>query len=151
MNDYVIGSGALLSAGPNATIAGATLHAQTDPVLASQVQAALVDFEASSSSDLTRILVVASGWNGRRFELEVIRPLLAQGECTLGDVLGQLARATGAGEVHVFARWLPDEVVSAALRRDGVRLVSHPLEAIERAALISGQRYTRWNSPLRAA
>ena len=151
MNDYVIGSGALLSAGPNATISGATLHAQTDPALAVQVKAALVDFESSSQGDLTRILVMASGWNGRRFEHEVIQPLLARGECSLADVLTQLATAVQADEVHIFARWFPDDMMAAAVRRAGVRLVSHPLEAIDRAALISGQTYTRWPSPLRAA
>lgn len=46
MNDYVIGSGAVLTAGPNASIAAATLHAQTDAAIAAGVRAALVDFES---------------------------------------------------------------------------------------------------------
>jgi hypothetical protein len=37
------------------------------------------------------------------------------------------------------------------LRRLGVRLVAHPLEAIEQAALVTGQRFSRWQSALRAA
>lgn len=151
MNDYVIGSGALLSVGPSATITGASLHAQTDPLLAGQVKAALVDFEASSVSDLSRLLIVASGWTRRQFDDHVIRPLLEHGECTLADVLAQLALATGTPEVHIFARWIPDEVMSATLRRNGVHLVAHPIEAIDRAALVCGQRVTRWNAPLRAA
>lgn len=151
MNDYVIGSGALLSAGPTATITGATLHAQTDPLLAGQVKAALVDFEASSAADLSRVVIVASGWTRRQFDDGVIQPLLERRECTLADVLARLAAATGVDEVHIFARWFPDDVMSAVLRRQGVRLVAHPIEAIDRAALVSGQTVARWNAPLRAA
>lgn len=151
MNDYVIGSGALLSAGPSATVRNATLHAQTDPALAGQVKAALVDFEASSVAELSRVVILAAGWHGRRFASEVVQPLLQELECTLAVVLSKLAVAVGVDEVHIFARWIPDDVLSTALRRYGVRLVAHPLEAIERAALISGQAVTRWNSSLRAA
>ncbi|HEY5340194.1 MAG TPA: hypothetical protein VIK27_04135, partial [Candidatus Aquilonibacter sp.] len=76
---------------------------------------------------------------------------LSRESSTLSDVIELLARATGAAEVHVFARWLPDDVLVATLRRAGVTLISHPLEAIRQAALISGQTYVRWPSPLRAA
>ena len=151
MNDYVIGSGALLTAGPQATIAAATLHAQTDPLLAPSVKAALVDFESTEAADFSKVLVMAAGWNGRRFAAEVVQPLLARVECSLADVVALLASAAGTGEVHVFARWLPDDVLVAALRRSGVTLVAHPLEAIRQAALISGQTYSRWNAPLHAA
>ena len=34
------------------------------------------------------------------------------------------------GRVHLFARWLPREVLIAALRRRGVTLVVHPIESI---------------------
>jgi len=37
------------------------------------------------------------------------------------------------------------------LRRRGIGLIAHPIEAIDRAALVSGQRYARWKSALRAA
>ncbi len=47
MDEYFIGAGALLTAGPQASIASATLHAQTDPGLSQQVVAAVVDFEAA--------------------------------------------------------------------------------------------------------
>ena len=151
MNDYVIGSGALLTAGPHASIAAATLHAQTDPLLAPIVKAALVDFESTEGADFSKILVVAAGWNGRRFQAEVIQPLLARVECSLADVVGVLAGAAGASEVHLFARWLPDDVLVAALRRSGVTLVAHPLEAIRQAALICGQSYSKWKKPLHAA
>ena len=151
MNDYVIGSGALLTAGPNASIAAATLHAQTDPLLAPIVKAALVDFESTEAADFSKILVIASGWNAGRFKTEVIQPLLARVECSLADVVAMLAGAAGTQEVHLFARWFPDDMLVAALRRSGITLVAHPLETIRQAALISGQTYTKWNSPLHAA
>ncbi len=151
MNDYVIGSGAVLTAGPNASIAAATLHAQTDAAIASGVRAALVDFESRSSSELSKLVVLATGWNGARVKSELVAPLLGRGECTLADVIALLAQAAQTAEVHLFARWLPDEVLTAALRRDGVTLVVHPIESIRQAALICGQQYIRWPSPLRAA
>jgi hypothetical protein len=151
MNDYVIGAGAVLTAGPNATIAGATLHAQTDPLLAPTVRAALVDFESSSKAELTKVVVMASGWNARRVQNDLVAPLLERRECSLTDVLVALAQAAGTDEVHVFAQWLVDDLMSAAASRAGVTLVSHPLEVIRQAALISGQRVSRWPSPLRAA
>ena len=151
MNDYVIGAGALLTAGPQATIAAATLHAQTDPGLASSVKAALVDFESGASGELSRVLVLATGWNGRKFDGEVVRPLVARCENTLADILALLAAAAGTSEVHLFANWFPDDVLVAALRRADVTIVAHSLDAIRQAALISGQSYRRWNAPLRAA
>lgn len=151
MNDYVIGSGAVLTAGPSASIASATLHAQTDSALAATVRAALVDFESSSCTELTKVIVLAAGWNAARVKADLVAPLLERGCCTLADVLGQLAHAAGTSEVHLFARWLPDEVLTAVLRREGVMLVAHPLESIRQAALICGQSYSRWPSPLRAA
>jgi hypothetical protein len=151
MNDYVIGSGAVLTAGPNASIAGATLHAQTDAAIAGSVHAAILDFESTSSADLSKIVVVATGWNRGRVRAELIDPLLARHACTLADVIGLLARGAQTAEVHLFARWLPDDVLAAALGREGITVVAHPLESIRQAALISGQSFTRWPSPLRAA
>jgi hypothetical protein len=151
MNDYLIGAGALLTAGSNASIAGASLHAQTDPALAPCVRAALFDFESGNAHELSQILVLASGWNGARVRAELVEPLLARGECSLADVLLVLARAAQANEIHLFARWLPGEPLSAELRGAGVTLVAHPLESIRQAALVSGQRYSRWPAPLRAA
>ncbi len=151
MNGYVIGAGALLRTEPRSGIAAAALHAQTDPGIAECVKAAIVDFEASSSADLSQVLVLAAGWSARRFESEVTLPLLSYGECSLLDVLALLAKATGSSEIHVFARWLPDEQLVAALARFGVEVVAHPLEAIAQAALISGASYARWPYVVRAA
>jgi hypothetical protein len=151
MNDYVIGSGAVLTAGPNGAIAGATLHAQTDAAIAASVRVALVDFESSDQSELSKIVMLASGWNPSRVKAELVAPLLERRTCTLADIAAILAKAAQTAEVHLFARWLPDDVLTAALRRDGVSLVVHPLESIRQAALICGQNYVRWPSPLRAA
>ncbi len=151
MDEYFIGAGAILTAGPAASIAGATLHAQTDPDLAGRVEAALVDFEGTSTAELSRILIIAAGWSVARFRTEVISRLLAQRECGLADVIGTLAEGTGSHVVHVFARWSLDGTICALLRNRGVRTVGHPLEAIGQAALVSGQRFERWRSPVRAA
>ncbi|MGB6985901.1 MAG: hypothetical protein WBD74_08040 [Candidatus Aquilonibacter sp.] len=151
MNDYVIGAGAVLTAGPNASIAGATLHAQTDIAIAASVRAALVDFESRSSTELSKVVMLATGWTAARVNAELVAPLLRRGECTLADVLALLAKATQTAEVHLFARWLPDDVLTAALQREGVTLIVHPIESIRQAALICGQNYVRWPSPLRAA
>jgi hypothetical protein len=151
MNDYLIGAGAVLTAGSAGSIAGASLHAQVDPRLAEQVQAAMVDFEAGDLSELSRVVIVATGWSVGRFEAQVSRKLLAARECTLSDVFETLARATGVSEVHLFARWIPDGHVLAAIASRDVKLVAHSLDAIGQAALISGQRYARWPAPMRAA
>ncbi len=150
MDEYFIGAGALLTAGPTASITGATLHAQTGPGLAG-IEAALVDFEATQVAELSRILIVAAGWSGARFQAEVVGKLLALRECDLADVIATLAEATGTHEVHIFAHWLPDDATIALLADRGVHLLAHPLEAIGRAALVSGQRLKRWHSPIRAA
>ena len=151
MNDYVIGAGAILTAGPTASIAGATVHAQTECALAGAVKAAVVDFESSSLDDLCRIVVLASGWNPGRVRRDIVAPLIARTECTLADVVATLAHACHVDEVHVFARWFPDDHMTAALGRDGVVVISHPLDAIRQASLISGQTYSRWPHPMRAA
>jgi hypothetical protein len=151
MNDYVIGAGAVLTAGPTATIAGATLHMQVDPLLAPSVGAALVDFESSGKGELTKVVIVATGWNPRRVQHELVAPLLARRECTLSDLLVALGQASGTNEVHVFAQWLVDDLMCSAASRAGVTLVSHSLDTIRQAALISGQTFSRWPSPLRAA
>jgi hypothetical protein len=151
MDEYFIGTGALLTAGPAASIAGAALHAQIDPELAGRVDAALIDFEGTEAGELSRILIMAAGWSPARFQAEVVRRLLAQRECLLGDVIRMLAEATGSPEVHIFARWTLDSATSALLRDRGIRAIEHPLEVIGQAALVSGQRLERWRSPVRAA
>jgi hypothetical protein len=151
MNDYVIGAGAILTAGPHASIAGATLHAQTERSLAPTVKAAIVDFESSSLDDLSRLIVLAAGFNAARVKREIVAPLVDRCECTLSDVFATLAQACHVQEVHVFARWLPDGALMESLERHGVTVVWHSLDSIRQAALVSGQTYSRWPTPLRAA
>lgn len=150
MDEYLIGAGAILTAGPAATVRGATLHAQAEPALARQVRAALIDFESNTAEDLSRVLLVATGWSATRFRNEVIAPLVEQRECGLADVLGALAGAVGTHDVHLFARWLPPPDVAERLKGLGITLVCHPLEAIGQASLVAGQRVQKWR-PTRAA
>lgn len=138
MNPYFIGSGVLLEAGERATTAPATLHAQTDAALAA-IRCAAVDFEGGSQRELHRILLVAAGWTGSAFDRAVMAPLRLAATASLADVLAAHA-GVGDGVVHLFARWLPDPELVEELHLRGVALVSHPLEAIRRAALITGTR-----------
>jgi len=141
MNPYFIGSGMLLEAAERSTAAPATLHAQTDAALAATVHSAAVDFEGGSQADLKRLLLVSAGWTSSSFDRAVMAPLRCMAEASLADVFAAHA-ATGDGTVHLFARWLPEPDLVAALACRGVQLVTHPLEAIERAALITGARVT---------
>jgi hypothetical protein len=140
MDEYFIGAGALLTAGPAASIADATLHAQPGLELAQRVEAALVDFEATSVGDLSRILIVASGWSAPRFRAAVVARLKRLGACGLVDVVATLAEATGTDEVHIFAHWQPNAETQTALGQRGIRVVTHPLDALGQAALVTGQR-----------
>ena len=151
MDEYFIGAGALLTAGREASIARATIHAQADRHLAREIQAAIFDFEGLRVSEVSRLLIAAGGWGADRFRSEVVLPLLAMRECELADVIGTLASAVGTADVHLFARWEPDQPTAAALAARGIRLIAHPLEAIGQAALVSGQRLERWRAPFRAA
>jgi len=151
MDEYFIGAGALLTAGPAASISGATLHAQTEEGLAGQIRAVVVDFESAQLGELSRLLIAAGGWSAARFRIEVIEPLLARRECTLADVFSTLGHSVQAEEVHLFARWKPDQRTLASLAEQGIRVIAHPLEAIGQASLVSGQRVSRWRSAVRAA
>lgn len=151
MDEYFIGAGALLTAGATASVTGATLHAQPERGLGARVQAAVIDFESTRASELSRILLVASGWTGARFRAEVASRLLDLGDCTLADVIALLAQAKGVEEVHLFAHWRPDKATLSDLANRGVHLVTHPLTAIGQAALVSGHRLARWPSAVRAA
>ncbi|MBV8155256.1 MAG: hypothetical protein JOY98_12595 [Candidatus Eremiobacteraeota bacterium] len=151
MSEYFIGAGALLTAGPAASITSATLHAQTDMPLAGRIGAAVIDFEGGSVAELSRVLIVAAGWTSARFDADVVRPLLDRRDCSLADVLEQLARAADTSELHLFARWLPDAALTWSLQQRGLSVVGHPLEAIEQAALVCGQRLRRLRAPFRAA
>jgi hypothetical protein len=151
MDEYFIGAGALLTAGTSASITGATLHAQPERGLGTQVEAAVIDFESTRASELSRILLVAGGWTSTRFRTEISDRLLDQCDCTLADVIAALAQAMGVEEVHLFAHWQPDGATLSALGDRGIRIVAHPLAAIGQASLVSGQRLARWPSRVRAA
>jgi hypothetical protein len=151
MDEYLIGAGAILTAGPTATIRGATLHAQPEPALARRIEAALIDFESAGPAELSRLLIVAAGWSGARFHAEVVSKLLSRRECGLGDVVSTLADAVKTEEVHLFARWSPDQATSDLLEKRGIRVTPHSLDELGQAALISGQRVERWPAPVRAA
>jgi hypothetical protein len=144
--EYIIGAGAILESGENGSITPANLHALVDAAIARRVKVAAVDFEGSSPSAISRLLIVAQGWNGAAFRAAVSDLLRQRRVCSLADVLATLAHGAGAGEVHLFARWLPDDETCAQLRQCGIEVVSHPLEAIEAASLVAGQRHRRWHA-----
>lgn len=144
--DYIIGAGAILETGESGSITSATLHAQVDPALAPRVRVAAVDFEGTSLDRMRRLLVIGQGWNVAQFRSCVSDKLRAQRECTLADVLRTLGEQTPSREVHLFAHWLADDETCEALSRAGLTLISHPLESIRAASLVSGQRCRRWGA-----
>ena len=148
--EYMIGAGAILETGEAAKVTPAMLHARVDPALARSVRAAAIDFEGSSSESLRRLLVLVSGWNAGEFRSAVSDRLIERGTCSLADVLSTVADAAGVREVHLFSHWLPDEATHRALTERGIGVVAYPLEAIESAAVVAGQRHTRWKA-VRAA
>ena len=143
MSEYIIGAGAVLTAGDVAKIIPATLHAEVATGVYAIAKAVAVDFEGTGEERLRRLLLIGQGWDRRRFETGVTAGLLANRTCSLSDVLAALAEATGEEEVHLFAHWLPLPATSAGLHARGIRLIVHPLESIERAALVEDQAYRR--------
>ncbi len=144
--EYIIGSGAILESGENGSITPASLHAHVDQALAQRVKVAAVDFESANPAGLTRLLIVAQGWNAAAFRTCISDRLREQRTCSIGDVLLTLARGAGADEVHLFAHWLPDEATCAQLRQEDIDIVAHPLESIEAASVVAGQRHRRWKA-----
>ncbi len=144
--EYLIGAGAILETGEAAKVTAAMLHARVDAMLARSVKAAAVDFDGVSPEGLRRLLVLIPGCNAGLFRSRVTHPLIERGTCSLADVLSMLAAAAPAPEVHLFAHWLPDGATCAALAKRGIELVVHPLESIESAAVVAGQRHTRWKA-----
>lgn len=144
--EYLIGAGAILEAGENGSITTAALHAQVDAPRPERIAVAAIDFEAADVSGLKRLLAIVRGWDAARFRTAVSEPLRARRECSLADVLQTLATAAQAAEVHLFARWLPDEATLANLHAAGIEVVAHPLESIGAAAIVSGQRCKRWKA-----
>jgi len=143
--EYIIGAGAMLEAGDSATITPAVLHARVDEALAAIVSVSAVDFEGTDPTALRRLLVTVKGWNAARFRTEVSETFLARRDCSLADIFVGLAQAAGVSDVHLFAHWLPDEATARALEAAGIRITVHPLEVIDLAALIFGQRNYRWS------
>jgi hypothetical protein len=144
--EYIIGAGAILESGENGTITPANLHAHVRPALAQRVKVAAIDFEAASPASLRRLLIVAQGLNAGAFRLNVSDRLRAQRTCTLADVLRTLAQGAEANEVHLFAHWLPDDQTVGQLNEAGIGIVAHPLESIEEAAVVAGQRHRRYHA-----
>jgi hypothetical protein len=144
--EYIIGAGAILESGEAGSITPASLHAHVDAALAERVRAVAIDFESLSPQRLKRLLVVTKGWNAAQFRANVTQSLRGQRECTLADVLRTLAVASNTSEVHLFAHWLPDEATSSALQAGGIALVCHPLESIDAASLVCGQRRELWKA-----
>lgn len=139
--EYIIGAGAILES--SGGITPATLHAEAAPGLAQRVRAAVIDFEGTPAALPARILAVVAGADAARFRKAVIAPLHEKRDCTLADILSILARAAGCAELHVFAHWLPDEETCAQLRAEAIEVVAHPLESIQAASIVSGQRLRR--------
>lgn len=141
--DYIIGSGAILESGPSGGITPASFHASIGRGATPSLLAMAVDFEGTSAQDVRKMLVVVQGANPGFVRGSVELPLRAKGDCSLADVFLTLARAAKTCEVHLFAHWLPPEETCEALRSAGVTLVAHPLETIEAASVVSGQRHRR--------
>jgi hypothetical protein len=144
MNDYIIGAGAILTAGAEGGIAPATLHAQADSLIAGSVRAAAFDFEGDRPNELQRLVIVAPGWNARRFDERVTAPLRSRGSASLCEVLVELARAVESDCVHLFAAWLPDDRTLDVTGSAGVTVVVHAIETIGRASLVSSGRRLGW-------
>lgn len=140
--EYIIGSGAILEAGPRGGITPASLHANVE-IPCGSIRAAAIDFEGTSAARVQKLVVVAQGAATAQARADIEVPLRAQGDCSLADVLRTLAQAASSNEVHLFSHWLPDEETCAELAAQGVGIVVHPLEAIQAASLVSGQRYRR--------
>jgi hypothetical protein len=144
--EYMIGAGAVLETGAAAKATPAMVHARVDAALSRSVGAAAIDFEGSSADSMRRLLVLVPGWNARRFRMSVTDRLVERGTCSLADVLATVAGAAGVSEVHLFSHWLPDDRTCRTLAKRGIGLTAYPLEAIHTAAVVAGQRHTRWKA-----
>lgn len=146
----MIGGGAILEAGEQGTITRVTLHAQLSAEQ-SEHRAVLIDFESGSMEDLRRLVVLGVGMTAERFETTVTARLFEAGVCGLAEVAAILAQEAETEEVHLFARWTAPQNVASELAAGGVRLQSHPLESIDRAAVIAEHRFRVWPGAPRAA
>lgn len=149
--NYIIGAGAMLTAGDQSTIARATLHAQVFDGHAEGSTALVVDFESSRASELTRLLILGVGLSPRSFHQGVTSRLVGSGDCDLGRVIVLLAAGLQTRRIHWFARWTPSEAVLQNLKAQSITLVVKPLEAIARAALVIERSYKIWDGMVGAA
>jgi hypothetical protein len=136
MDEYLIGTGALVTAGEHPCIIPAALHAAVEAAVAAAARVAVVDFDGASARVPRRLLLLVRDWRARAFEASVIARLRSKGLGSCTEALAALAEGTKAGELHLFARWLPGEDLCEGLAGLGVTIVAHPLEAIHRACLI---------------
>lgn len=63
----------------------------------------------------------------------------------LEDVFQILASGTKESEVHLFARWSPDEALLAPLRADGITVVARSLDEIPTEDLNANRFYHVWD------
>lgn len=147
--DYLIATGALLEAGVTSTITPASLHAQLSRP--QSPRAVLIDFEGPRLGEVRRLLALGVGTSASRFSEGVTAALLARGICGIPDIAQVLSQALCSPEVHLYARWVPDDEVRNQCRARGVALVAQPLDEIARAALICDRRFTIWEATPRAA
>ena len=111
MDGYFIGAGALLTAGEEASIARATLHAQTEEGLAGQIKAAVIDFEAiiidgAFPLDVRRRLVERTNEYWARMD----RQGLTDAVVVEGSI-GRDARAIGGAALPLLAAFARDHDV----------------------------------------
>lgn len=149
--NYIIGAGAMLTAGDQSTIARATLHAQVLDGQAEGSTGVVVDFESGRASELRRLLILGVGLSPQSFHDGVTSRLTGSGDCDLGRVITFLAAGLQTRRIHWFARWTPSEAVLENLKAHGVTLLVRPLEAIARAALVIERSYKTWDGTAEAA
>ncbi len=147
MDEYFIGAGALLTAGPEATLTAGDAPRTNRQPLGGSDRAAVIDFEAARSSELSRLLIVAAGWAAAQFRVGGCRCLTRQRECSLADVIAMLAERDRGCRGGFLRPLGPGRYHRRRLEERGIRLRAHPLEAIGQAALVSGQRLERWRAP----
>lgn len=140
--EYVIGSGAILEAGPQSGITPAALHANLDAP-AGAIEAAAFDFDGTCAERICKMLVIVKGASPAAVRDGIEIPLRSRGDCSLGDVFETLASAARTRVVHLFAHWLPDEATVTHLAERGIELVAHPVESVCAASVVSGQRHRR--------
>lgn len=147
--EYLIATGALLEAGVTSSITPASLHAQLSRPAASR--AVLIDFEGAQMGDVRRLLVLGVGTSATRFSEGVTTALLHRGVCGITDIAEILSQALRTPEVHLYARWTPEDQIREECRARGFTLITLPLEEISRAALICDRRFAIWEAGPRAA